>query len=323
MSERYEKRGATVRLESSARGRSVITLREGGFAQLSGGELLSGPLEPARELVPPFTSVNGALAEAITRTARSLAVVERLSIVEGRARHRFISGSTRRQWEDTNARLFVSLVRQPCGRRAAISLGARSLAEIDTSPVSSVCQALALSESLGPLYAPSVTLEPWVAASLVRVLATERVALGRGLRLAQQPPDGAKDGTGRVIRKRIVRQSPDLWVDCFRPSFRFAPVHTPLHVALLGAGDEGGRLDYVAVALASNWFVQGATFLARAWIVDRVAGSISFGRIAVDPTAMSHSTVVAEGVAAWFPEGAGAWGCRLTLKGAAARVQSA
>lgn len=113
------------------------------------------------------------------------------------------------------------------------------------------------------------------------------------------------------------------WVECFRPSYRFASEPLPLHVDLSGATDDGGGFDFVVVALASGWARRGETFVARAWIVDREVGRISFARIAIEPRRMHRASVHAAGAAAWFPEGAGAWGRLLTLSREAALVRSA
>jgi hypothetical protein len=323
MTERYEKLGTSVRLESSVRGRSVITLREGGFAEANEDGIACGPLPPDPAMEPPAIALTGSLDETVRRMARGFAVVERLTLVEGSAAHRFVSGTTRRQWIDGSGRLFVALVRQPCGRRAALSLGADSLRAIDPAPVASVCQALALTETLAPSHAPSLTLEPWVAASLVRAMADEGALPGRGLRFAQDPPPDARDGRGGRLRKRIVRQSTQEWPDTFRPSYRFAPVPVPLHVDLEGPQDDDRGFDYIAVALASSWVHRGGAFHARLWIVDREAGRVSFARTVVDPRAMTRTSVHAEGERVWFPDGAGAWGRRLTLSQPAALVRSA
>ena len=323
MTERYEKRGASVRLESSARGRSVITLREGGRADEGADGFVCEPIPPGQSMAPPPAAVTATIDEAVTRMTRGLAGVERLTLVEGRAEHRLVAGSTRRTWNDASGRLFVTLVRQPCGRKAALSLGAATLAGIDLEPVRAICEALSLPESLAPSHAPTVTFEPWVAASLVRAMADERVVPARGLRLTPSPPPDAHDGRGRKPHKRVVRQDGERWPDTFRPSYRFAPVPVPLHVDLDGARDDGAPFDYVAVALASSWVLRAGSLHARLWIVDRDAGRVSFARVAVDPSAMNGRTVHVSGEPAWFPEGAGAWGRRLTLSQAAVLVRSA
>jgi hypothetical protein len=323
MSERYEKLGASVRLEASARGRSVITLREGGFAEQSANRFSCGPLPPDHSIEPPHAKLTSSIDEAVTGMARGLADVERLTLVEGLATHRLVAGRTRRTWEESNGRLFATLVRQPCGRRAALSMGAQSLDAIDLAPVRSICQALALPETLAPSHAPSLTLEPWVAAGLVRAMADERALPASGLRLTQAPPPGTRDGRGAKPRRKVVRQSRERWPDMFRPSYRFAPIAVPLHVDLAGARDDDAGLDFVAVALASSWVLRAGALHARVWIVDRDAGRVSFARVAVDPSAMSGRTVHAAGDPVWFPEGAGAWGRRLTLSQPVVLVRSA
>lgn len=323
MSERYEKLGASVRLESSARGRSVITLREGGFAERSATRFSCGPLSPDHSIEPPAAGVTSSIDETVTKMARGLADVERLTLVEGRAVHRLVAGRTRRKWEESSGRFFATLVRLPCGRRASLSMGAQSLGAIDLSPVRSICQALALPESLAPSHAPALTLEPWVAAGLVRAMADERALPASGLRLTQAPPPGTRDGRGATPRRKVIRPSRERWPDTFRPSYRFAPVALPLHADLAGARDDEAGLDFVAAALASSWVLRAGALHARVWIVDRDAGRVSFARVAVDPSAMTSRTVHASGEPVWFPEGAGAWGRRLTLSQPAVLVRSA
>jgi len=323
VSERYEKLGTSVRLELTSQARNVITLREGGYAEIRANGLKCGPLAPEETLIAPHSSVTTAIDEAVARMSRGLAVVERLTLVEGRAVHRLADGTRRRRWEDSSGRMFVTLVRQPCGRKAALALGAETLDAIDPAPVSTICEALARPETLAPSHAPAITMEPWVVASLVRAMANERLLPASGLRLTQTPPPGARDGRGGTPRKRIVRQMPSQWPDTFRPSYRFAPVAMPLHVDLTGARDGGPESPFVAVALASSWVARAGSLHARVWIEDREAGRVSFARIVADPGRMTRRTVNADDDPIWFPDGAGAWGRRLTLSRVAAHARSA
>jgi hypothetical protein len=318
VSERYEKFGASVRVESSARGRSTITLREGGFAVVSDeGSFSCGSLPPRRVAAPPTASSRAIEAE-IEKLARRLAVVERVTVVEGRARHKLAHGSTTRRWEDASARVFVTLVRPPCGRRASIALGATSLADVDLIPVSTICQAFARPESPPPPLTHGVTLEPWVAASFVRAMADKGLESAPGLHLEQQPPKGSRDGRGNVPRREAVRPDAFPWPDCFRPSYRFAPAFVPLHVALGDAEASHELAGVRAVALASHWIRSPEGLVARAWLVDAESSRVSLGELAVAPGALTRETVTrCAGNAQWFPEGAGAWGERLTLTGPA------
>jgi len=323
MSERYEKLGASVRLESSSRGRSVITLREGGFAERTADGFSCGPLPADSSVQPPPASTTAAIDEYVTKASARLAVVERMALVEGRASHRFTSGSTSRTWEGASGRLFVTLVRQPCGRKAALSLGGESLEDLDASPVSTVCQALAFAESLAPSFAPALTLAPWVGASLVRAIADERLSPGQGLHLVQQPPHESYDGQGVLVTRKQVEGQREDWPECFRPSYRFEPTFTPLHVDLEGSKETERKNDFTVVAMASSWARRHDTLFARVWVIDRDATKVSFARIAVTPGEMKWSTVETHGSANWFPEGAGAWGRYLTLRQPAAQVRSA
>lgn len=323
MSERYEKFGSSVRLEASARGSSVITLREGGFGLTSDDGFTCGPLPPRK--VPAAASPAAAhlLDAEIRKLAKKLAVVERVTVVEGHARHRLVHEEGMRRWEEANARAFVFLVRQPCGRRASVALGSDSFRTIDPAPVATICEAFAREEGPVPSGVEALTLEPWVTASLLRAMAEEGLEPAQGLILAQQPPAGARDGRGTRVPRRVVRRSAFPWPDCFRPSYRFAPVFTPLHVDLLGPEVADDVSDTRVVALASDWIRSSGVLVARVWITDPVARRVSLGEIAVVPGEMSPSSVLQSGAGAqWFPEGAGAWGRRLTLRQPAAAVRS-
>lgn len=323
MTERYEKRGTSIRVESSARGKSEIRLREGGWSERSGDRFSCG-------VIPP---VNGRLststvdaANAIVDTVRGFAgdgvSIERQSVVEGTASHLLIDGSTRRRWDDRAARIFVSIVRNPGGGRASLSLGAESLAKLDLSPIEKVCQALALPGDGTIPQASTISIAPWVTASLVRVLADNRTILGDGLRIVQRPSGVGREGRGNRPRRRIVRQSTSPWPDCFRPSFRFPPSFTPLHVELLGSEPSNDDCNLTVIALASDWVERGPLRTARTWAHDVKANRVCLSVLEIDTTMMNRHSVTAGGDASWFPEGAGAWGRRLTLGAPVALLRS-
>jgi hypothetical protein len=220
--------------------------------------------------------------------------------------------------------VFVTLVRQPCGRRASVALGSDSLATLDVSPVATISEAFAREEGTVPSAIEELTLEPWVTASLVRAMVDEGLEPGQGLILAQQPPDGARDGRGEKPRRRVVRPSSSPWPDCFRPSYRFAPAFVPLHVDLLGVDSAADASDVRVAALASGWVRRSSFLVARVWLTDPAARRVSVGELTVIPCEMTAATVIeAGGDARWFPEGAGAWGRRLTIRKAAVAVRSA
>jgi hypothetical protein len=323
VSERYEKQGVSVRLESTARGTSVIALREGGWSLVKRGEFSCGPLPlDQKGLTQGSTATTASINETIRRIARGRSDIERITIVEGRARHVLSAGSTRHLWHERSARIFVTLVRKTGGRRSALALGADSLNRLDLGPLETVCQAFALHEGAAPQESEALTLEPWVTASLLRALADKRCELAGGLRLVQRSPSTARDGRGRKPRRRIVRHSPALWPDCFRPSYRFAPSFTPLHVDLVGAGAVGREPAVRLVGLESEWVLRAEGLVARVWAIEQATNRIIRGEIVVDPLAMSRSSVHASGEPLWYPAGAGAWGRRLTLGQQAARLRS-
>lgn len=312
MIERYTKAGAAVRFERSGDHRALLRIVERGWAETAGERFSAGSGSPlAVPLLAEGRVELEAQAAAIESRIPASLDIDRLTLTDGVASHEVSTSGARRVWSDAQARLHVTLVNRAARARAFVDLGSAGGDPIDGRPIAHAAGALANVRPVRDEAVAPLRLEPAVAAALLAALAP-LPALAGDARIEQHPFERLPfDGSGNRIDR--VPSPVDDWPNTYRPSYRIAPKTMPLHVRLAGAfGTPSGAPPFTAVALAAAPAVT-RDGVALQMIVACEDGSARV--VGVHETAKGWlDRITAAGPpVAWFPAGAGVFGCVIDL----------
>jgi hypothetical protein len=203
MTERYRKRGRTVRFESG----HLIRIAEAGEAIEESGRFECRPLGEVPDVAEPDGDAVAAVAREIESLASHPLSIERLLVSEGIAQHEFAG----RRWEEMTRRLHLAFTAG--NLRALIDHGDFDLAH-----------ARRVAEFLGRAGArrdapARLRLAPNVAAALL----PELVGIAPMIQTV-----GGIDGKGQPVQE--VRVSMPPWPNWYRPSYRVRPIRAPLDI---------------------------------------------------------------------------------------------
>jgi hypothetical protein len=316
MSEIYEKRGASVRIERSGRATSTVVSSEHGRAIRERSRFSAESLGERRLPLAPDVAGAAEVARRLTSLEGGRVAIERMTVAAGVAEHAVSTGDSSFTWTEEVARVHVSFVNRDRAMRASVDLGAECVPKLPIDVAIEIASSLEAAGTPRASFDGLVELSPFVSASLWVFVSHHHSLLdGSRLDVAQSMhPAWPYDGSGRRVERHAVTDAapPAL----FRPSFRAAPAPAWLHLraSLRVAGRLRKRAGARAVALLSPFRIARSGVSAGVLVV---SGSESFAMtLEIPRERFAHSIVRISSRGTWFPLEAGAWGSNTLLSGA-------
>jgi hypothetical protein len=318
----YRKAGETIRVEQNRGTLSFLHISEHGQAEEDEEGFTCQATTGSLSLPAPDRNEVHRFVRRL-QTATAGVEVERMTLLSGRAAHQFRARSEQREWNETFARLHLSIVNRPARFRVTVDLGGPALADIDLGIVDLVVSASKQLVRAEPIET-ALLLRPHVAAALwhALVLGVDPVNPPKAtLRIDQSTHETfRRDGDGlRIepilcldfgIRKDGVARP---WPNRYRPSYRSRPIPMPFHLRARAKGNGIGA-EIEAIALVDPFEIAdggiAATLLCRQGktregFIAGLSGPLEefLGRI----------RFIGE-KGDWFPYGAGAYGTEVELE---------
>jgi hypothetical protein len=309
--ERYTKLGRVVRLERDLRRTAIIRVDESGQSVLDAEMFEARPIEERGELAPPAVEDVEAMAARIAAMLHPPLVVERLLVTHGVARHRFECGEERNEWEESAARIHLSIAHPQRRLRALLDLGGTSFEELDLAEVRGTVNALLLPPR--PAAAGPLRLAPNVAAALFSAMATLAPVEREGSFSLRQSGGGV-DGRGRPIAElTLIGPRATAPMNVFRPSYRMRPAIAAFHVrAVVSSPRTTGTDSAEAVALLAPVSADGNEIAMTALVSHQGRSSVCEIRRSVEQWCDRVTGIDAD--ERWYPLLAGVFGATMFME---------
>jgi hypothetical protein len=312
----YRKRGSSVRVEWSVRGRVVMRLSEEGSALGERNHFSASTARWGSE-APGEVRPDGIVAwcERFAAALPAGVAIERLTAVEGRADHEFESRGEGRRWSEERALVNATLVNRSAQARIHVELGGASPVDLDDGGALVAARLLAAFRG-ARAHPATVTLVPAVAAPLWPLIAE---AVRDGLcasapALAQRPhPQFQCDGTGQLIEPFAAARGAE-WPNLFRPTYRAPAVAAFFHAAAAPV-EETVRPSLEAVAHMRPPAAVDAALVLTLLVhePENVGESRRLSLTLPLREIGSHLAGIGE-PDGWYPHAAGSWGSRAVLR---------
>ncbi|HVT45340.1 MAG TPA: hypothetical protein VMT00_13225 [Thermoanaerobaculia bacterium] len=308
---RYVKRGRSARFELNPPDETLIELEECGIAESDGPVFAAGQWDSCDDVMTSIDSRElRRIAAAVRQAVVSPVTIERLTLADGVASHRVEDESGIRIWDERQVRLFVSLLDPAHATRIELLLGGTSLRDIDLTEIGVAADALTRVASSEEWREPRrVRLRPAVAAALLPPIARAHPPFPHGVRLRQERRSAlVRDGMGRPIEEIDLTDARETaWPNWFRPSYRFPPLQTPMHLRLDGPDLADDAPPIEAVALAGPLSIARDRIGARLLCVERDRAAFTL-KVSCSPAEWLERIEGVGREARWYPYHAGSWG---------------
>jgi len=316
MNERYAKSGHTFRIEIDARQKTAFSIEESGVAVLEKQHFRCFPAEDTAEISPPPREELEAVVERVQLMVRGPLTIERLIAISGVSAHEFRAGEEHNRWNETAARLHVSVADRSTGLRLLLDLGSSSPASLHFREFHEPLEALRMiTPALKPTRCSTLRLRPAVAAALWPALIANqpaRQALDFVQRTSEIMPF---DGKGRhVVEGSLSRfRLSAEWPNFFRPSYRVRPLRAPLGIDLHLPHKSTVNEGFDALALLAP--CRALDDSIRADLLCRDPDGRSFAATAVMKSETWKATIAGTGdQARWYPFSGGSFGRETELR---------
>jgi hypothetical protein len=310
MNERYAKSGRTFRIEIDARQKTAFRIEESGIAVLEKQHFRCFPAEDTAEISPPPHEELEAVVESVQLMVRGPLTIERLVAISGLSAHEFRAGQEHNRWNETAARLHVSVAHRGKGLRLLLDIGSSKPPDLDFSEFSEPLEALnAIAPALKPTRCSTLRLRPAVAAALWPALMENQPA-GQALDFVQKTSEIMPfDGKGRHVVEGSLsrfRRSAE-WPNFFRPSYRVRPLRAPLGIDLHLPHKSTANEVFDALALLAPCRTSDDSI--RADLLCRDPQGRSFAATAVMKSETWKAAIAGTGEQArWYPFSGGSFG---------------
>lgn len=316
MIESYEKRGVSVRVEKSGRSTSTVVAREHGRAFRERGRFRAESCGERPLAVAPDVAGAVEVARRLSALETHAAAIERMTVMAGIAEHAIEFGKERCEWTESVARVHLSLVNPERELRVSVSLGADRIDALQLEHAAAAASALGAAAPHAPPFHGVVQLAPPVSAAMWVFLCNHpSLVAGSRLLLEQSThPAWPFDGAGRKVELHAVDGATP--VSLFRPSYRTMPAATWFHVraSVRGVGRLSRRAGAHVAALLSPFRLTRTSLAAE---VIAGCGEATFAAtLEIPRDGFGEAIQRISRRAAWFPEGAGAWGSATLAAGA-------